>query len=71
MNAFLILSPRNKKPLARDTKRNLGEELLAAIIDVKAGRHGDVHQMEVTEARSKTGLSQPKFSELLDVSVQI
>ncbi|VVO10150.1 hypothetical protein PS723_03350 [Pseudomonas fluorescens] len=54
-----------KELLARDAKRNLGEELLAAIIDVKAGRHGDVHPVEVTEAaeaRSKTGLSQPKFA---------
>ncbi|MCJ8205796.1 helix-turn-helix domain-containing protein [Pseudomonas sp. RGM2987] len=62
-----------KELLARDAKRNLGEELLAAIIDVKAGRHGEVHQIEVTEAaeaRSKTGLSQPKFAELLGVSVR-
>lgn len=62
-----------KELLARDAKRNLGEELLAAIIDVKAGRHGDAHHVEVTEAaeaRSKTGLSQPKFAELLGVSVR-
>jgi putative transcriptional regulator len=62
-----------KELLARDAKRNLGEELLASIIDVKAGRHGDVHQMVVTEAaeaRSKTGLPQPKFAELLGVSVR-
>lgn len=62
-----------KELLARDAKRNLGEELLAAIIDVKAGRHGEVHRVEVTEAaeaRSKTGLSQPKFAELLGVSVR-
>ncbi len=47
---------------ARDAKRNLGEELLAAIIDVKAGRHGEVHAVEVTEAAEacrKTGLPQP------------
>lgn len=31
---------REKKLLARDTKRNIGEELLQAIRDVKAGRHG-------------------------------
>lgn len=57
----------------RDAKRNIGEELLAAIVDVKAGRHGQVHQVEVTqaaEARSRTGLSQPKFAELLGVSVR-
>nr|WP_248764281.1 hypothetical protein [Pseudomonas sp. MWU12-2319] len=62
-----------KELLSRDAKRNLGEELLAAIIDVKAGCHGDVHQIEVTraaKARSKTGLSQPRFAELLGVSVR-
>lgn len=62
-----------KELVARDSKRNLGEELLAAIVDVKAGRHGEMHRIEVTEAaeaRSKTGLSQPKFAELLGVSVR-
>lgn len=62
-----------KELSARDAKRNLGEELLAAIIDVKAGRHGEVHTVEVTEAaeaRSKTGLSQPQFAQLLGVSVR-
>ena len=57
----------------RDAKRNIGEELLAAIVDIKAGRHGQLHHVEVTqaaEARSKTGLSQPKFAELLGVSVR-
>ena len=57
----------------RDAQRNIGEELLAAIVDVKAGRHGQVHQVELTqaaEARSRTGLSQPKFAELLGVSVR-
>ena len=57
----------------RDAKRNIGEELLAAIQDVKARRYGAVHQVEITqaaEARSKTGLSQPKFAELLGVSVR-
>lgn len=57
----------------RDAQRNIGEELLAAIVDVKAGRHGQVHQVDLTqaaEARSRTGLSQPKFAELLGVSVR-
>ena len=66
--------PLTEKQLKeRDAKRNIGEELLAAIVDVKAGRHGQVHQVEVTqaaEARSRTGLSQPKFAELLGVSVR-
>ncbi|MGY2170886.1 helix-turn-helix domain-containing protein [Pseudomonas gingeri] len=59
--------------LERDAKRDLGAELLAAIVDVKAGRHGAVHAVKVTEAaeaRSRTGLSQPRFAELLGVSVR-
>lgn len=62
-----------KELMERDAKRNLGEELLAAIIDVKAGRHGQVHKVETTEAaqaRSKTGLSQAQFAHLLGVSVR-
>jgi len=66
--------PLTEKQLKeRDAKRNIGEELLAAVIDVKEGRHGHVHHVEITqaaEARSKTGLSQPKFAELLGVSVR-
>ncbi|MCQ2998722.1 helix-turn-helix domain-containing protein [Pseudomonas syringae] len=62
-----------KELIERDTKRNIGEELLASILDLKAGRHGDAHQVKLTEAaeaRSKTGLSQPRFAELLGVSVR-
>jgi putative transcriptional regulator len=62
-----------KELMERDSKRNIGEELLAAIQEVKAGRYGDVRQVKATEAaeaRSKTGLSQPRFAELLGVSVR-
>lgn len=54
-----------KELMERDAKRNLGEELLQSIRDVKAGRHGSVHTITLTEAaetRSKTGLSQPQFA---------
>ena len=59
--------------LERDARRNIGEELLASSREVKAGRVGAVHQVQMTEAaqaRSKTGLSQPRFAELLGVSVR-
>ncbi|NVZ49905.1 helix-turn-helix domain-containing protein [Pseudomonas sp. B6002] len=66
--------PLTEKQLKeRDAKRNIGEELLAAVQDVKAGHFGAAHKVEITqaaEARSKTGLSQPKFAELLGVSVR-
>ncbi|WP_060508007.1 DNA-binding transcriptional regulator [Pseudomonas sp. NBRC 111124] len=62
-----------KEMMLRDATRNIGEELLESIRDVKAGRFGAVHLVEVTEAaeaRSRTGLSQIKFAELLGVSVR-
>ncbi|QHG64130.1 helix-turn-helix domain-containing protein [Pseudomonas putida] len=62
-----------KELMLRDATRNICEELLESIRDVKAGRHGAVHQVEVTEAaeaHSRTGLSQSKFAELLGVSVR-
>jgi len=62
-----------KELIKRDAKRNIGEELLASVLDVKNGCNGTVHHVKVTEAseaRSKTGLSQPKFAELLGVSVR-
>ena len=62
-----------KELIQRDAGRNIGEELLESIRDVKAGRHGAVRQVEVTEAaeaRSRTGLSQHRFAELLGVSVR-
>ena len=66
--------PLTEKQLKeRDAKRTIGEELLAAIQDVKAGLYGAVHQVEITQAadaRSKTGLSQAKFAELLGVSIR-
>lgn len=67
------MSLSEKELLERDAKRNIGEELLAAVLDVKAGRHEATHHVELTEAaeaRSKTGLSQPRFAELLGVSVR-
>lgn len=50
--------PLTEKELTeRDAKRNLGEELLQSVRDVKTGRHGEVHKVEPTEAaeaRNKT-----------------
>lgn len=62
-----------KELMERDAKRDIGEELLESIRDVKAGQQGAVHTVvltEAAEARSKTGLSQPRFAELLGVSVR-
>jgi len=53
-----------KELIERDAKRNIGEELLASIRDIKAGKLGAVHRVEATEAaeaRSKAGLAQPRL----------
>lgn len=62
-----------KKLLARDAKRNLGEELLQAVRDIKAGRVGRVSTVAVSplaSARLKIGLSQSEFAHLLGVSLR-
>jgi putative transcriptional regulator len=56
---------------ARDAKRNIGEELLSAIRDVKAGKFGAKYQIEaneIVEARIKCGLSQAQFAAALHIS---
>lgn len=52
-----------------ESKRDIGEELLQSIRDMKAGK-GRVAVSPAIEARSKTGLSQSQFAALLGVSVR-
>ncbi len=62
-----------KKLLARDSKRNIGAELLASAIEMKAGKSGRVHRVslsDVTQARAKSGLSQSQFAQVLGVSIR-
>ena len=54
---------------AFEAKRNIAEELLQSIRDMKAGK-GQVILSPAIEARSKTGLSQSQFATLLGVSVR-
>ena len=52
-------------------KRNIGEEILEGIRQLKRGEHGRVVRVpSVTRIREKTGLSQPRFAALLGVSVR-
>ncbi|ACL72790.1 transcriptional regulator, XRE family [Thioalkalivibrio sulfidiphilus HL-EbGr7] len=56
---------------ARDANRNIGEELLQAIRDVKNGKHGAKYSVEandVVAARLKSGLSQAQFAAALHIS---
>ncbi len=55
--------------VAFEATRDIGEELLQSIRDIKAGR-GQVVASPASEARSMTGLSQTQFAALLGVSVR-
>jgi putative transcriptional regulator len=57
--------------LQRDANRNIGEELLQAIQDVKAGNIGATYTVEPNEivtTRIKCGLSQTQFASALHIS---
>ena len=52
-------------------KRNIGQEILAGIRQLKRGEHGRIANVpSVASIREKTGLSQSRFAELLGVSVR-
>lgn len=52
-------------------KRNIGQEILEGIRQLKRGEHGRAMKVpSVTHIREKTGLSQPRFAALLGVSVR-
>jgi putative transcriptional regulator len=56
---------------ARDASRNIGEELLQAIRDVKGGKVGAKYRVDanyIVAARLKAGLSQAQFATVLDIS---
>ena len=53
---------------AFEAKRDIGEELLLSIREMKAGK-GQVVVSPAIEARSRTGMSQSQFAALLGVSV--
>ena len=67
--------PSKSKPLTKtelaayEAKRNLAEELLQSVREMKAGQ---VHVVSspVSEARRKTGLSQSQFAALMGVPVR-
>jgi putative transcriptional regulator len=60
-----------KELLERDAKRDIWQEALDAIIDIKAGRYGAVYQVPVSPvvvARHQASLNQAQFAALLGVS---
>lgn len=53
------------------TKRNIGQEILDGLRELKEGKHGRVMvRPPVASIRERTGLSQPEFARLLGVSVR-
>lgn len=57
----------------RDAKRDVGDELLRAVLEMKAGKAARIHRIPVsaiTEARTRSGLSQARFAEVLGVSTR-
>lgn len=60
-----------KKVPTRKKGRNIGEELLQAVRDVKAGNYGARYEIEpndIVQARLKCGLSQAQFAAALHIS---
>ena len=52
-------------------KRNIGQEILDGLRELKSGEHGRVINVpDVATIRAKTGLSQARFAVLLGVSVR-
>ena len=57
--------------LKRDAKRDVGAELLQSVREMKAGKRGRVHEVNVSpmvKVRQKVGFSQAQFAMLLGVS---
>ena len=56
-----------------EQSRDIGQEILQGIRDIKAGRIGRRYTTEsypIVRAREKSGLSQAKFAQLLGVSIR-
>ena len=57
--------------MAAPKRRNIGAEILEGLRQLKRGEHGRVTNVpSVATIRQATGLSQPRFAELLGVSVR-
>ena len=67
------MAKSEKALLARDKKRDIGNELLQAIRDVKAGRQGTKYKVDANDivtARLKSGLTQAQFAAALRISTR-
>lgn len=68
------MAKMTEKRIAKwEKSRNIGQEILQGIRDIKAGRTGrrfTVDSYAIVRAREKTGLTQAEFAKLLGVSVR-
>ena len=68
------MAKMTEKQIAKWEKtRNIGQEILQGIRDLKAGRAGrrfTVDSYAIVRAREKSGLTQSEFAKLLGVSVR-
>ena len=63
----------DKELLDRDANRNVGEELLQAIRDIKSGKMGNTYSVQISpiaEARHKLDFSQAEFARVLGVPLR-
>ena len=64
----------NEKDLAQwEKERDLGQEILQGVKEIKAGKTGrsyTVASFPIVRIREKSGLSQGEFAELLGISVR-
>jgi len=66
------MNANEKELIERDSRRDIWQETLNAVRDIKVGNVGHVETVEpppVVEARRRSDLSQSQFAELLGVSV--
>jgi putative transcriptional regulator len=65
------MKTRKKSLAVRDAGRDIGEELIQAMREIKAGKFGrqfEVSLNDVVKARLGTGLSQSEFAAALNIS---
>jgi len=67
------MSNNKNERLKRDSDRNIGDELLQMVREIKAGKSGRKSEVDVSPivmARHKIGHSQFEFAKLLGVSLR-
>lgn len=57
--------------MSKENERNIGDEILSGLKELKAGKRGRVTKIpQISKTRESIGLSQAEFAKLLGVSVR-